>query len=135
MVGQKDELLFEALAMTAERRTGEFNPQDLANIAWALTESAGGVLRVVEAKLKGTFPKSSKIGKKSIKNLSLSLNRKKTCLGMQTCHTSAARPTRSLLHGDQPPSNTPWGGFWDGLFVFFGVSFSKHHVVLFFDIL
>ena len=35
MVGQKDASLFAALAKAAERRMGHFNPQHLANTAWA----------------------------------------------------------------------------------------------------
>ena len=31
----QDEKLFAALARAAERRLSEFNPQDVANIAWA----------------------------------------------------------------------------------------------------
>ena len=51
-MGQQDEQLFKALAKMTERRLDHFNAQDLANTAWALMETAGGVLRVVEAKLK-----------------------------------------------------------------------------------
>ena len=34
-LGQPDAQLFSALAREAERRMGNFNPQDLANTAWA----------------------------------------------------------------------------------------------------
>ena len=34
-MGQADARLFTALAKEAERRVGDFNPQDLANTAWA----------------------------------------------------------------------------------------------------
>ena len=34
-MGQADAQLFSALAREAERRMGNFNPQDLANTAWA----------------------------------------------------------------------------------------------------
>ena len=39
-MGQHDEQLFKALAKVAEGRWGQFNAQDLANTAWALTDSA-----------------------------------------------------------------------------------------------
>ena len=34
-LGQPDAQLFSALAREAERRVGNFNPQDLADAAWA----------------------------------------------------------------------------------------------------
>ena len=43
--------LFTALERVVQRRMGDFNAQDLAITAWALTERAVGVLRVAEAKL------------------------------------------------------------------------------------
>ena len=39
------------LARAAELRLGDFHVQNLANAAWALTESAAGVLRIVESTL------------------------------------------------------------------------------------
>ena len=36
----KDEQLFKAVTKMAERRLDEFNAQELANTAWALTDSA-----------------------------------------------------------------------------------------------
>ena len=39
-VGQKDEQFFKSLAKMAERRLDHFKAQDLANTAWALTDSA-----------------------------------------------------------------------------------------------
>ena len=39
-VGQQDEQLFKALARMAEQRLDNFNGQDFANAAWALTDSA-----------------------------------------------------------------------------------------------
>ena len=39
-VGQQDEQLFKVLAKMAERRLDQFNAQNLANTAWALTDSA-----------------------------------------------------------------------------------------------
>ena len=37
-------VLFVELARATERRLGEFNPQDLASTAWALTDSAACAL-------------------------------------------------------------------------------------------
>ena len=39
-MGQQDEQLFKALTRMAERRLDQSNAQNLANTAWALTDSA-----------------------------------------------------------------------------------------------
>ena len=39
-MGQQDEQLFKAVAKTPEWRLEQFNAQNLANMAWALTDSA-----------------------------------------------------------------------------------------------
>ena len=39
-VAQQDEQLFQAVAKMAERLLDQFNAHDLANTAWALTDSA-----------------------------------------------------------------------------------------------
>ena len=41
MAGQKDALLFAALASASEQRMGDFNPQNIANTAWAFP--TGGI--------------------------------------------------------------------------------------------
>ena len=42
-VGQKDELLFNALARMAERRLDQFNAQGLANTAWVFATVGAAV--------------------------------------------------------------------------------------------
>ena len=37
-VGQSDAQVFKALASEAEQRMGDFNPQNLANTAWAFAK-------------------------------------------------------------------------------------------------
>ena len=41
-MGQQDEQLFKAVAKIAERRLGQFDAQDIANMAWALAVATVG---------------------------------------------------------------------------------------------
>ena len=52
-MGQQDEQLVKALAKMVERRLDQLNAQNLANTAWALTDSAASARELLKRSSRG----------------------------------------------------------------------------------